>query len=66
MDEALIRAHLARLAELVKKDDGGPEALPLVLNLLEDFLVGQKRQTDLLEALWSTAQFFENQRREGR
>ena len=67
MDTAQVKGRIARLGELIGAPHDTPkerEAGKLMLNLLEDFLLDHKRQTELLEGLANTAEFFEYQRRE--
>lgn len=70
MDALQQKAHLARLDEMLRKphrdESDELEAGKLALALLEDFLTDHKRQTELLERIANTAEFFEIQRREGR
>lgn len=68
MDAAQISATLL----LLRQEGSTPGAsereqrvTDLAFNLIEHYLLEQKRQTELLEWIANIGQFFENQRREG-
>lgn len=70
MDSIQLRARLMRMREIMSKpryhasEAEESEVMTAALDLLEDFLIDHKRQTELLEGIANTAQFFEIQRRE--
>lgn len=70
MDSIQLRARLLRMREIMTKprsqasESEEAEVMTAVLDMLEDFLLDHKRQTELLESIANTAQFFEIQRRE--
>lgn len=55
MDIAQIKGHIVRIGEILRKpreeEADAQEVGRLALNLLEDFLVDHKRQTEAIETL---------------
>ncbi len=65
MDAEQIKATFILLRREKEASDADFKLAELGLNLLEHYLLEQKRQTELLEWIASIGQFFETQRREG-